>query len=118
QGQGPDGGQGYTRVGTFERLTDTVFVDRGLNTLGQAYRYKLALYHSPAGSLALYASTSASSVRLELAAAPEGPNEIALSWGYQVPWENTAGLHRIYRQAGEGFVLIDSVAATATGGSY
>ncbi len=117
-GQGPDGGQGYTRIASFDRLSDTVFVDRGLNTLEESYRYKLEFYHSPAGTLALYDSTSASSVRLELAAAPEGPNEIALSWGYQVPWENTAGLHRIYRRAGDAFVLIDSVAATAAGGTY
>ncbi|MFT2011607.1 gliding motility-associated C-terminal domain-containing protein, partial [Pontibacter sp. 13R65] len=119
QGQGADGGQGYAPVASFDALTDTVFVDRGLNTLEQAYRYKLEFYHTVAGSLALYDSTSASSVRLELEASQEGESQITVSWDYQVPWENGGRPHRIYRAVeGQSFALIDSVAGTAEGGSY
>ncbi|TXK18379.1 gliding motility-associated C-terminal domain-containing protein, partial [Pontibacter qinzhouensis] len=118
-GQGPDGGQGYAPVARFDRLADTVFVDRGLNTLGEAYRYKLEFYHTVGGRLALYDSTSASSVRLEAEATQEGESRISLSWGYQVPWENAGRLHRIYRAVeGQAFVLIDSVAGTGAGGAY
>jgi len=54
--------------------------------------------------------------------APAAGEEAAfeLTWTYQVPWDNSAGPpHRIYRRApGGALTLIDSVAATATGGAY
>ncbi|WP_237586805.1 T9SS type B sorting domain-containing protein [Pontibacter russatus] len=120
---GQGAGEGYVEVYRSRNMADTVFVDKGLNTLEEAYRYRLELYQAPTGGgqpTELREGAEASSVRLEVTPAEGEEAAFELSWTYQVPWDNTAGpLHRIYRRApGGALTLIDSVAATAAGGAY
>lgn len=120
---GQGAGEGYAEVYRSRDMADTVFADTGLNTLGEAYRYRLELYQAPAGGgqpTELREGAEASSVRLEVAPAGGEAAAFELTWSYQVPWDNSVGPpHRIYRlEAGGGLTLIDSVAATATGGTY
>jgi hypothetical protein len=95
------------------------FVDKGLDTETNAYRYRIKAY-----SANDQADTSAvaSSVRLE---AKSRVNEIDLSWNANVPWSiDVRGLrHRIYR-GNEGAIswkdltLIDSAEVSMTGLVY
>ncbi|WP_162052722.1 T9SS type B sorting domain-containing protein [Pontibacter pamirensis] len=118
--EGMGAGEGFVEVFRSRDMSDTVFVDTGLNTQDLAYRYRLEFYQSPAGGepTELRESVEASSVRLSVAAAAGDEEVMELSWTYDVPWDNGAFLHRIYRQEGAELVLIDSVQATGAGGSY
>ncbi|WP_266364043.1 T9SS type B sorting domain-containing protein [Tellurirhabdus rosea] len=76
---------------------DTVYVDRGLNTSGGGYRYRVEFYYTEAGTGALTrldVTDAASSV--VLAAAGE-LRRVRLSWQAVVPWDNTNQRHRVYR---------------------
>jgi gliding motility-associated-like protein len=76
---------------------DTVFVDRNLNTLVNAYNYKLEYYYTQGSQLVKLDETeTASSVRLEQAAAQ--PNQVGIKWTALVPWDNTNRIHRVYRE--------------------
>ncbi|RDV15796.1 gliding motility-associated C-terminal domain-containing protein [Pontibacter diazotrophicus] len=118
--EGMGAGEGFVEVFRSREMADTVFVDTGLNTQELAYRYRLEFYQSEAGGepTELRESVEASSVRLEVAAAAGDEAALEVSWTYEVPWDNGAFLHRIYRQEGAELVLIDSVQATGSGGSY
>ncbi|MHA6247340.1 T9SS type B sorting domain-containing protein [Pontibacter sp. CAU 1760] len=119
---GQEPGAGFTEVFRSRNIADTTFIDQRLNTLAQAYRYKLELYlaETPAGQpTKLRESTEASSVRLNVAQVANDQPAFSLSWTYQVPWDNGKAQHRIYRRTGNGpLQLIASVGATATSGSY
>jgi gliding motility-associated-like protein len=120
---GQEPGGAYQQVFTSRRLTDTVFVNQGLNTEENAYRYKLEFYstsapNGPAPNV-LRDSTSASSVRL--AAVPTSTqNElsVALNWTYMVPWRNEVLEHQVYRVEGDNLVQIGNVTATANSGAF
>ncbi|AKD05904.1 hypothetical protein PKOR_22010 [Pontibacter korlensis] len=119
-GMGP--GEGFTEVKRTRNMNDTTFVDRGLNTVENAYRYRLEFYQTPTPGgqpTSLRDSTEASSVYLE-ATPSEGENikEIQLNWTYEVPWNNQVLQHYIYREVDGESTLIDSVSASATGGAY
>ncbi|GAB3257984.1 hypothetical protein GCM10027347_21000 [Larkinella harenae] len=76
---------------------DTVYTDRGLNTVANAYRYRIEFFYTdPAtGQLQrLDATDNASSVRLTATA---GVRRIQLNWQANVPWSNDNKQHRIYR---------------------
>ncbi|QRR02672.1 T9SS type B sorting domain-containing protein [Dyadobacter sandarakinus] len=76
---------------------DTLFVDRNLNTEGNAYNYRLDYYTTQNGQLTKFDDTeTASSVRLEQGAAE--PDEIRLNWSALVPWSNNNRIHRVYRE--------------------
>ncbi|WP_347156489.1 gliding motility-associated C-terminal domain-containing protein [Pontibacter chitinilyticus] len=118
---GLEPGTGYQQVFTSRNMKDTTFVDVNLNTEANAYRYRLEFYQTPTAGgqpTALRDSTEASSVRLNVATAPNNEQAIVLNWTYDVPWKNEVFKHRIYRQVDGAFVLIDSVAATAASGTY
>jgi gliding motility-associated-like protein len=104
----------YTQVHQTTNLNDTTFVDNGLDTETKAYTYKIEFYHNTPAALVDTASPG-TSVRLQTTS---GNKAITLNWTYNVPWDNTARKHLIYRKIGDAFVLIDSVAATATTGTY
>jgi hypothetical protein len=103
------------------RLSDSTFVDTGINTEELMYNYRIVLYD---GTNAVPVDTSdvASSVRLE--AKPQ-LKAIELSWVADVPWSNkidTYPMHLIYRGAGNAtddqLVLIDSVNVNQDGFRY
>ena len=75
---------------------DTFFVDRGLNTTENAYRYRLEYYYTQGGQLVRFDQTeAASSVRLSTGQASS--RQIRLTWAANVPWSNADQLHRIFR---------------------
>jgi hypothetical protein len=118
---------GYTR-GTdstlVTTLSDTTFLDPGLNTEESIYNYSIAAY-SPGSSLPIkFVGTSdvASAVRLDT---KSQVGQIQLNWTAIVPWSNQIQdhpRHLIYRGP-EGsteseLVLIDSIDATIDGLQY
>ncbi len=102
-------------------LSDTTFLDTGLNTLNQSYTYFVRFYDS--GGVLVDTSAFASSIRLS-------PRplvmSIELSWAGVVPWSLRSlshPFHYIYRdQVMPGFpeqlVLIDSVNVANSGLLY
>ena len=81
-------------------LADTLFIDKGLNTLEKGYRYQVDVFYSKNQKLELLDSpTPASSVRLQGVTAGK---TIKLSWEANVPWNNAFQVHRIYRDRGNG----------------
>ncbi|MBD1398678.1 gliding motility-associated C-terminal domain-containing protein [Pontibacter sp. JH31] len=120
---GQEPGGTYQQVFTSRRLSDTVFVNSGLNTEANAYRYKLEFYstRTPGGTAPnmLRDSTSASSVRLTAVPTSTQNNlSVALNWTYNVPWRNEVLQHQVYRVEGANLVEIGSVSATATSGTF
>ena len=91
----------------YSQLTDTGFVDSGINTLDSGYTYRIDFY----SNATLVGSTnSASSVFLS--STPAG-NQITLSWQAIVPWVNYK--YYIYKPNPHGtqnFVLYDSTNTT------
>lgn len=107
-------GTNYTLVktvtaATFSAITDTSFLDNGLNTVANAYNYKLVFYARSNDSLG--SSEMASSVFLTVAPAFEALN---LSWAFNVPWVNNSFV--IFRKL-PGAATFDSL-TTVTVNSY
>ncbi|GAB3248564.1 hypothetical protein GCM10027347_04970 [Larkinella harenae] len=78
-------------------VADTVYVDRGLNTVANAYRYRIEFYITDPASGQLQrldATENASSVRLTATA---GVRRIQLNWQASTPWNNDNQVHRLYR---------------------
>ncbi|WP_299820898.1 gliding motility-associated C-terminal domain-containing protein [uncultured Pontibacter sp.] len=118
---GQQTGAGFTEVKRTRNMDDVTFEDQGLNTVDNAYRYRLEFYQAPqAGGqpTALRDSTEASSVFLTVTPGTGDQKEIKLDWTYSVPWKNEVRRHLIYRQINGTFTLIDSVTATASSGTY
>jgi hypothetical protein len=99
-------------------LTDTTFLDTGLNTEDNVYNYSVTAY--AANDLEVGSSVPASSVRLT---AQSQVGRIQLTWSAFVPWSNQIqtlpNKHLIYRGE-EGapeseFVLIDEVDVLTNG---
>ena len=73
------------------------YIDRNLNTVANAYRYKIEYYYTQNGSLVKLDETEiASSVRLSQGQAD--PTSIRLNWTANVPWSNDNLVHRVYRE--------------------
>jgi gliding motility-associated-like protein len=76
---------------------DTLYIDRGLNTSANAYRYRLEFYYTDAATRQLTrldVTEPASSVRLTAAPAQR---RISLSWQAATPWSNDNQTHDVYR---------------------
>ncbi|NIJ55951.1 T9SS type B sorting domain-containing protein [Dyadobacter arcticus] len=95
-------GTAFTQIATINTTLaagapDTIFVDRGLNTLVNPYNYKLEYWYTQGGTLVeLDEAKTASSVRLEQGAAE--PSRVRINWSALVPWDNTNRTHRVYRE--------------------
>ena len=104
-----------------QNLSDTVFIDSGINTDIRSYSYRVALYDGDGNFVD--SSAVASSVRLN---ANPLLQAIEISWQANVPWSivsNDYPYHYIYRdRVLEGdpgqLVLIDSVEVTNDGLRY
>ncbi len=110
---GFSGNNAITQVG-IAKQTDTVLVDRLINTFDNIYNYRVVSYDN-AGSL-IDTSAIASSVRLQAKSLLE---KIELTWTADVPWSLRSSvnpMHVIYRGGEDdpegAFVKIDSVEAT------
>ncbi|HMP98676.1 MAG TPA: gliding motility-associated C-terminal domain-containing protein, partial [Cyclobacteriaceae bacterium] len=115
------GNAGITRI-TNGSITDTTFVDTGINTLDNVYNYRIVLYAPSLGTSPVDTSARASSVRLET---NSSTSAIELTWDANVPWSNQSQVfpkHYIFRAAGSSsindLVLIDSVNVNVNGFVY
>ncbi|GAB3572695.1 T9SS type B sorting domain-containing protein [Hymenobacter daeguensis] len=112
----------FAVVATRTSLTDTCYTDTNLNTLDKQYTYKLDFVRTfPAGAGATMTETSPTASSVRLSAVPNRTaTAIALSWAFNVPWDNTAQATAVYRRTGTtgGYVRIGTASSTAGGGSY
>jgi len=100
-------GTAFTTVGTTFSLNDTTFNDSGLNTVDNAYSYKIDLYSTVNGTLELVGSSQrGSSIYLSIAPTDEKLN---LSWNLSVPWDNAT--YTVYKYNGASF---DSIGFSLT----
>lgn len=104
-------GTNYTLVktvnaATFSAITDTTFLDNGLNTVLNAYNYKIVFFARTNDSLG--SSEMASSVFLSISPAFETLN---LSWNFNVPWVNSS--YVIFRKLPGGSTF-DSLTTVTT----
>lgn len=83
---------------------DTLYLDPGLNTEGNAYTYAVELYSN--GTL-VGKSTAASSVYLSIT---PNDNQLELSWEEDVPWTNSA--YEVYRETSPGSGVFNLIATT------
>ena len=112
----------FTLVTTKTSLTDTTYVDN-VNTQDFQYTYQLVFFSAattqPGSPETTETAPLASSVRLNLV--PNGNARTnALTWAYQVPWDNTKQPTRIYRRTGTTgtYAQVATVTGGATSGTY
>jgi gliding motility-associated-like protein len=97
----------FTTVGTTFDLNDTTFNDSGLNTVANAYTYKIQLYATVGGALQnVGPSLPASSIYLTISPTDE---QLILSWSLNVPWQNN--YFAVYRYNG---ITFDSIGFSNT----
>ncbi|WP_051719141.1 gliding motility-associated C-terminal domain-containing protein [Hymenobacter sp. IS2118] len=114
----------FTPIATITTLADTCYTDTGLNTEALQYTYQLEFVRTfpPADNRAPIREVAqpASSVRVRAVPANQQATAIAVSWTYNVPWDNTTRPARIFRRTGTTGPLVQLATAptTATGGTY
>jgi len=96
---------GSTPIDSSLQLTDTLYIDNGIDTKSGPHAYKIILY---SGTDAVGSTHIASSIFLSIAS---NDNTLELSWQENVPWTNTE--YFIYRlnDLTLNFDLIDSTSA-------
>lgn len=107
------------------RITDTTFMDTGVNTEEGIYNYRIVLYSNTENTSEYFPiDTSATASTVRLTGEP-GEERIILDWEAEVPWSNYAvenRRHLIYRgerdTGEEALQLIDSVDVTLNGLHY
>lgn len=112
----------FAPIATITALADTCYADNALNTQDRQYTYKLDFIRTFApgmGATITETTAPASSVRVQAVPVNNG-NAAAVSWTYNVPWDNTARPTEIYRSNGgtTPFVRIGTATSTAAGGTY
>ncbi len=113
----------FAPVRSFAALTDTSFVDSGLNTQDIQYTYKLDFVRTfaPAAGCAPVRETAPTASTVRVTAVPNRPpTAFNVRWTYNVPWDNSAQPVNIYRRPASGgpFVLVGTAPTGATGGTY
>ena len=113
----------FTLVRTFAALTDTSFVDSGLNTQDKPYTYKLEFVRTfppGGGTTSIEPSPTASSVRTNAVPLDPSASAVVVSWAFNVPWDNTAQPTVIFRRTGGSgsYARIGTAPSTVTGGTY
>ena len=114
----------FTTIATITTLVDTCFTDTGINTQDLQYTYKIEFVRTfPTGSnlppLRETAPT-ASSIRTMAVPGNAAATAVAVSWTYNVPWDNTTRPAVIFRRTGNmgPFVRLNTAPTSATGGTY
>jgi gliding motility-associated-like protein len=88
--------QSNTFYGLKNERSDTVYIDKGINTVDTPYTYQLAFIVD--GDDSLGASTMASSIYLNI---DVGDKHLTLNWDENVPWDNH--LYFIWRSKDDTF---------------
>lgn len=112
---GLNGAFSNTPIAEIEGLEDTTFIDSGINTLDEAFRYVVKLVYGNNQE----ADTTSSASSIFVSAKP-GDESAVLQWQWNVPWENAGKLQYIYRKKEneQDFTLVDSLVASSGGGNY
>jgi hypothetical protein len=100
-------------------ISDTTYVDRGLNTVANQYTYTLKFSNTVNGTVVEETAPTATSVRTSLA--PNGlARTMTVNWAYNVPWDNSKQPTRIYRRdpGSSTFNQVATVVPGATSGTY
>jgi hypothetical protein len=100
-------------------ISDTTYVDRGLNTVANQYTYTLTFSNTVNGVPVVETAPTATSVRTSLA--PNGlTRTITVNWAYSVPWDNSKQPTRIYRRdpGSSTFNQVATAVPGATSGTY
>lgn len=94
----------------FATLDDTMYVDTLLNTVANAYTYRIDFYFTNAGTSTMLGSThTASSVYLSIA---PSDNKLTLTWQEEVPWNNYR--YYVFRETSpQVFILLDSTSTAS-----
>ena len=114
----------FAPIATLSSLTDTCYTDTNINTQDRQYTYKLEFVRTfPAGDprpAVREASPTASSVRTTTRPTSAAATAVAVTWAYNVPWDNAARPAVIFRRTGNtgGFTRLGTAPTTATGGTY
>jgi len=108
---------------TITNLSDTTYVDRGLNTVASQYTYTLVFFNtdSSTGTAVEKTETSPTATSVRTSLVPDGlAKTITVNWAYNVPWDNSKQPTRIYRQDTPtgAFTQIATVTPGATSGTY
>ncbi len=80
----------------FHHLSDTIFVDNGLNTMSQVYRYQVSI-ESSNGINSRAVSMPATNVFLSATGRDES---ISLTWDFNVPWNNSS--YTVFQETSSG----------------
>ncbi|SET57698.1 T9SS type B sorting domain-containing protein [Hymenobacter actinosclerus] len=109
----------FRKVYSTTNLLDTTFVNTGLNTEANAYTYRLDFFsNTTLAADSVERTQPASSVRLTTTPNPLA-NTVAVSWTYNVPWDNSKRPSTVYRrEPGGTFRPVGKAASTATGGQF
>ncbi|HRI80052.1 MAG TPA: gliding motility-associated C-terminal domain-containing protein [Cyclobacteriaceae bacterium] len=108
-------GTTFTKA-TVQRLTDTTYVDPGLNTTAVDYGYKIVVY-APSGLTHQNPVDTSALAFFPRLTQQSGGTSIYLQWNAKVPWTNQSQKypwHYIYRADVGAFSLIDSVDVNAS----
>lgn len=113
------GGGARTLAATINTISDTTYVDRGLNTVANQYTYTLEFFNTVNNAVVTETSPTATSVRTSLV--PNGlTRTMTVNWAYNVPWDNSKQPTRIYRRdpGSTTFNQVATVVPGATSGTY
>ncbi len=108
-------------VATITNISDTTYVDRGLNTTDNQYTYTLVFSNTPTAGATPVEETAPPATSVRTSLVPDGINKtITVNWAYNVPWDNSKQPSRIYRQdpGSTTFNQVATVTPGATSGTY
>lgn len=100
--------QSFTPIRITANLLDTVWIDSGINTQAESFRYRVRFSY---GNNLIFRETTAPASTVRLQAIPSF-NTITLNWSAQVPWSFESLYQYIYRDTGGVATLIDSILVT------
>jgi hypothetical protein len=108
---------------TITNLSDTTYVDRGLNTVANQYTYTLVFFNTDnsTGTAVEKTETSPTATSVRTSLVPDGlAKTITVNWAYNVPWDNSKQPTIIYRQDTPtgAFNQIATMTPGATSGTY
>lgn len=86
----------FSVIDTLDGLSDTSFIDKGINTAEKPYSYRIDLLYGTGNRIT--ATDTSSSVFLEV---NPGSLKALLSFNYQVPWNTSEDSRVIYRRKAE-----------------
>jgi gliding motility-associated-like protein len=111
----------FNQVVIIKNLTDTVYVDRGLNTTDNQYVYQLVFSNTPTAGAPAVEETAPTATSVRTSLVPDGINKtITVNWAYNVPWDNSKQPTRIYRKdpGSTTFSQVATATPGATSGTY